>query len=519
MGKKKWTWIYQDIEDVSRNTIFLENYIHSSTDTFELGREAVLGDLDEETVKENFKLRILEIVKKELIYYRSLEKEYLAQVNSKRKGSKPLFKSAKELSEEFGNIYRLALENTVILNHIEIKKAKIELKSKWDEGELSRKELNKKELSEEYKKYKEEQYELLETNIKAISSILKDVFNDFELVFKDKELLTKEESRLQNYKKVWLPVIKSHLEIKPPSRDITIEDLKDFSISGFLNSMKDKQKNALWTSLITKSGAPYGHVFESEFIKLTSSKIFEDFIDTTLGSKRGVGDKFVRKNVVDVLLSEVSLSKGGSVNIGASLKMRADDIISGSYNMTSADYIDKKYRMIPKKTREQMLYLRRNYSALTKDNSFRLFEADLSLLFGITRFLNEFIDKLKNKKKDYKIFTMFIISRDEVYLVSDILDNILKQFEKTRDLNKVRGLETKPKEWTPAIKSSDMNELLKIKKDFLSNADKIGGSFYKKALRDKKIRELLNALNAQLSLNPVKKAFYKLDLKSFYGKK
>ena len=64
-----------------------------------------------------------------------------------------------------------------------------------------------------------------------------------------------------------------------------------------------------------------------------------------------------------------------------------------------------------------------------------------------------------------------------------------------------------------------MNELLKLKKDFLSNADKIGGSFYKKALKDKEIRGLLNALNAQLSLNPVKKAFYSLDLKAFYSKK
>ena len=196
--------------------------------------------------------------------------------------------------------------------------------------------------------------------------------------------------------------------------------------------------------MITESGSPYGAVFEPEFIKLlTSDKRFEAFIDTTLGSEKTVGTKFVRKNVVDVLLSEIRLSSGGSVNIGASLKMRADDTISSlgpGYDMTSSDYIDKKYRMIPKKTREQMLYLRRNYNALTKDNSFRLFEADLSLLFGITRFLNEFIDKLKNEKKVIKFFTMFIISRDEVYLVSDILDNILKQFEETRDLNQVRGL-------------------------------------------------------------------------------
>lgn len=66
MNKKKWTSVYQDIEDVSRNTVFLENYVHSSMDFFELGKEAVLGDLDEEAVKENFKLRILEIVKKRI---------------------------------------------------------------------------------------------------------------------------------------------------------------------------------------------------------------------------------------------------------------------------------------------------------------------------------------------------------------------------------------------------------------------------------------------------------------------
>ena len=40
MDKKKWTSVYQDIEDVSRNKIFLENYIHSSTDSFELGKRS-----------------------------------------------------------------------------------------------------------------------------------------------------------------------------------------------------------------------------------------------------------------------------------------------------------------------------------------------------------------------------------------------------------------------------------------------------------------------------------------------
>lgn len=510
MRTNQWKSIYEDIENNSDNELFLENYIHSSTVTFDIGIHSVLDEINEEELKSDFQLRILEIVKKELTYYRSIERAYIDKVNSRRKDPKPI-KNAKDLLDSFQTAYRLSLENTVIKSQIEIKKARIDLKTEQYE----------KRTRKEYVEYKKESYDFLNQNLDAISSILQDVINNFELVYKDRAILSKEERRLQGYKIIWLPLIKLYLGLSS-SQDITVEKLKEFSILKFFKELNDDQKDLLWRSLIRDSGRPYGFVFEDAFIELTSDEIFKEFMDSSLKGQRSVGESFVERNVMDVVFSEVSLQEGGSIKVGASLKMRADNTITSpavGYDMTSSDYIDSKYRAIPKKTRQTMLYLRRNYNALRPNGSFKKFEIDLSLLFGITRFLNEFIDKIKNDKKDYKIFTMFVISRDEVFLVSDILENILKRFQETKNLRSIKGLTVDIKEGRANRTPEQMAELKSLKLDFLNNAEALSESFYKKALSNSQIRSALNALNYQLSLNPVKKAFYKLDLKSFYSKK
>ncbi len=506
MAKNNWGRIHTDLTS-SMNANFLESYMHSSADTFKIGRSILEDKIDKSQIENDFREVVFKILREELAYYKAIEKEYLSQVNSNLEEGKK-FKDIEELRKQFEANYREVIKGTVIESQIQIKEARIDMNKKipW---------IPKNKRSEDfYQKHWDQNYKFLQDNVKAIEAIVKDVLNDFDVIMRPGRKLSKKDHNLKKYKETWYKFIRLYLGL-PPRATITAKDLQNFKVEGFLSSMIPYHKQLLWTALITKSAAPYGLVFEQELAELTADARLEIFLSQEFRknkSKMVQGTYDTKKTVRDIVLSEAKV-KGRKFKIGASLKMRADDKIEGKYDLKKADYLDSNLRSMGKRKKAEIRYLRKNYNLIQgQENSFRDFESDLMIIFGVTRFLNALVEKNRAEKKSND-YTMFIISRNEIYLVSDIVAKLIEKLYNT-EIDKIEGFEAE------IIKSSILQdngkgELYKRKLEFLKSSEEVRKSFYSKALRDDKIMQALESLSKTMSKNPVESAFYSIDIKAF----
>ena len=76
---------------------------------------------------------------------------------------------------------------------------------------------------------------------------------------------------------------------------------------------------------------------------------------------------------------------------------------------------------------------------------------------------------------------MFIISRNEIYLVSDIVDKLIKKLYNT-EIDKIEGFKAEIKS-SSILEDNGKGELYKRKLEFLKSSEEVRKSFLLKSVR------------------------------------
>lgn len=516
----KWKGIYEDLQSSYTDPVFLENYVHNNQENFEITLRIKNNKEDMEKILDEFKQNVFNILKDELEYFKKIEGVYLEKVNSslKERGVEPI-KNIKDALLYFNKTFKSSLKNTDAYSQIKIKEASSKMTSLFDgntKQSLIGKDKTKEQRNTILEKRDKEILDAFNNNLKHLNNIVKNAAKKYEALIGENKGFKKADERTT---KIIIDLLKKSFYGKDELNNEI--DFSNFDLIDFINANKDfddSKKINFWKKISSREySSPRGNVFESDVAELGAQRdadskavIFADFFSTNKEESLK-GYKLANISTTDIIATTVSLEEK-KVEVGISLKLRKDSIVGGEYKI--GDYLE--YSGFESKN--FLSYLRANYNIFplaSGSGQFQNLDEELSLWFGIPRFLNKAIENI-SEDGDITYTTIFIIIRDKVYLVSSILNYILKKLEKTKYIKKqIIGL----KGFKASARVREKNfkldpELLLAKRNFLVNFKGEKDSFYQRASTDRDILNFLDIINSNIRKNPIEKANYSIDLKN-----
>ena len=557
-----WTDMY-NINDMQES-----KYIHSHWENFDYIMKKNIGDVDllaleiKTKVEENLKDIVFNMIDREINWMKNVEQAFVTKINDYHDEN---YANIYELMSAFQSALKYVAGRGLIGKAIQLKVNTAEykkiLKSSANKVKTLAKKNGVKLTDPQYNKALNDEVKVRLQSITWLEDFIDafaDLYNMLDnkvLSFLDgvglpKELDTKTEIMFTKLE----GVLKYGIQQKYVGDSKHLKKfLKDYYAAdkGNIRHLIDmlsytNQENLFYGAIdAVQFSSSFGFFYEDVFPSLLEYTQFQSLILPFDPKYKDVSVSMKDINIIDQVLGEISYNDK-NVIIGASLKLKADHMTKNSYivpniwagKLTGAKSPEEQEMFNQTVPYKNMInWVKNNISALSsyaldKEKSNAAADAVLNMekTVGVwsllTRFLNGFLKELNDdkyssmaygswKEIEPTIYTMFVISNDELFLTSDLLSVIRKGFVETSPgrikmrsgagfMGKSRGWE---KAGTKDIKDS-ATQLWKNKELAWSQLDKIS---YKALMNHPAVMPSLERINLSLSGRAgIAKAYYEI---------
>lgn len=544
--EERWSRINSDYEYITskKEKLFYGNYIHGNEKIF---TNIVLNDDRVKTIKsqtEIFKEEILSLVKDHLKFLNGVENSFLENVNMNLSGEKDKpFRNIKQYARKFEKDFKKAIKKDDVTSAIiRLKKTRFKFERRtrkkdikdltnhlygWDFSQAERSEIMSK-IGVKFRKY---------INRKS-KEFDRDVIETFKYIMQwyDKGMFEGDNEKINYSGRAGL--VQKLVGPSMGSRNtgflkvdrikfLEFEDPQDgiqFLIKKF-SGYKPSRKQQIFSTIIgNEPFSQWGDRHEDVILSLLEKggvlEKYMPILTQKIEKEKSTSTKKMKKNqptVSDIITVEFDLDmeEGPPVNrAGISVKLRIHDIIDSEYN-----YEHDALSLVLKNDKDLDFfnYLKANHSALfgLSDNPWLQLEEELALLSMIPRFLDQNIKQFEETNRT-GVGTILIVAKDRVFLVSSVLERILKKLDRGYSFNKERktidgipGFKARAKIKDNKVPSSKglWWEKIKIMIEYEG-----WGSLYQQFLNSSELIKKLDEMNKILRATSVAKVRYMIDL-------
>lgn len=577
---RKWSDIY------NANSDEMSQYIHSNWKNFYNMIQGQSTDLNnlmkilKTDVFQSLKTVIVSMIDREVDFFKRVEEDYVKYINN-NVGDPNRYKNINEVLEKVQEEINKASQTTMIKQmmdiNINIEKYRSLKKSAVKSAKGKDKEETKKEI-DKILRAKLEQKEWSDTLFRAIYDLYttleneanqftqgtkEDLYNNVNNITQAKNLLL---AIMQYGRNNNLIIGKNSTEfIKNLKTSGSPEDLLEIMASMNTAELFYELTDDIFINDQGKKTTPQlskkmGELFETVFpqimadIGLDSTLSGFEADKKTKKKMKQVGQDFQNFNITDIIFANITTSKGQKINIGASLKLKAEHQTSSWYVITNlwegklgsdTNTPDEEKNLINKATKHKNFinWMKNNIITLNSfsadENSktgdsynfiqqINFLEQELATLLLLPRFFNGFLKEIK--KGEYAAFdatamknspplsyTIFVIGNNKVYLTSELIKSVRSGLLGSIDTNETSGqtrfrmkmpngsLKTDIKGWEGDSGVKEAEGLWKSKQEAWGNIEKIS---YASLMGNSGVSQKLKTINEKLRYRSLSSKVY-----------
>lgn len=586
---------WKDIYDA--NSDEMSTYIHSDWRNFYNMIENQSKDIStlekkiKEEVFDSFKQVVKGMIERELDFFLEVEQAYLEFVNNNLQiiGEKP-YKNIQDLRKALEDNQKdfLNKEDSILKSLVDVSVGAQEYR-KLKEKHM--KQINKikdpvlkakaeSDIEEEIN-FKVEQQEWATKLFKAIVALAEYLERKIAIFQKEptKDIYNLASS-LEKYRDLIIALLqygKKNNLIQGPITDKFLSDLKSkgspMDLLEIISNMNTKSLTYELTSPAFKNkegkfttpqmSKKLGDMFELLYPEIITEIGMDGALlgfeqdKKTVKKMQQTGEAYKNFNISDKLFAQVKTSKGQIINVGASLKLKAEDSTNSEYVITNL-WEGKLGEDTFKTSEEQKLVdkasIHKNFINWMKNNIISLssfsvdgkssntaasdfidqitsLEAEVATLLLLPRFFNGFLKELKDgtfaafdatAMEDIPplAFTVFVVSNEKVFLTSDLIRIVWKSFAMGTE---VKGFKSSTKGWEgdrAFLQSKNKviglsEKLWKAKQKAWENIENIS---YILLMKNEEVKSVLNRINNILKYRSLSsKVYYDINFEKVIG--
>lgn len=540
----RWSRIGEDYRYITskEETLFYENYLHGNQLIFE---EFALNDprvKNLESLTDEFKNNIIVLIEKHKDYLKSIEQELLRRVNEGLEGD--VFLNVEEYRKSMEETYRKAISKDPFLSGVIRGKGVRVLAEREARGDIIKDPTNNlfngQYTKEQMKEIQEEIGVAFREALddKFLDKAIIDVFRSLAIWYnqkifdlddkhgidKTKKKIVEELIGKRSSKRGFLEIDKK--EFREISKKYGFLTGVEFLISRFNSYTKSRKEMIHNTIMGGEAARKYGFQQEN-YIEESFKKggVLNKYLPITIphikSKKKDREEISVQKTITDKIIYDLDYEMGSekdTIHIGISSKLRIHQVVGGGYEYGGSKTKDVLSLAVKNKRDLNLFnYLKANYTALMgiDNNPWLKLEEELILLAMIPRFLDSNIKELV--KNPTKITAIFLFSNENIFLISNILENLIARLRSgykyergsIKEIDHFKARVQGEKIVRPSTQKLWW-EKIKILSKYSGEA-----SIYKQFLGNPTIMRELETLNRVLRATSVQKVHYLIDPKKY----